>query len=178
MSTVFAPSAAQLEQLDRQRPGPVVLFYQYDLQVPAEGDALAPRLANLAAAQGGTLRWAGPEEQVLIGRVPAFGRGLFLAFHDSATAGRFVRTAEHAATLGLASAAQVALLSDQPKALARVTRLLALVAPRLPLSHRIDPSPEPGLGTSSVMPTAEAVAALRSHPRQHTPVVMINWLKF
>jgi hypothetical protein len=170
----FVPSAAQLERF-AQRPGarPVALFYQY-----SSGGDSAGALGALAARHGGHLAWAGAQEQALIGDGEEYLYAALLEFRRSDDALAFVDSSAHRHIASAMTALQVAALSVQPRAIALVSRVLAAVLPHWPFSSRIDPGEEPGVGTSSVMPTREALERLRGHARQDTPVVMVNWLRF
>ena len=170
-----APSARQLAALAALRPGPLVLFYEF-----SGGDARATlaALATLARAHGGTLRWAASEQEVLCGRLAPFAQAARLHFAAPAAARAFVTSPGHAAALAACTALQAAVLGEQPRALALVSGLLARLLPLWPFDNTVEPGEEPGVDTSTVMPTSQAIAALRAHPDQATPVVMINWLKF
>jgi hypothetical protein len=166
------PSKDQLAAFDRVAPArAVVLFYQFS------GDA-KPELIRLAAQHGGRLIWGGVQEQVLIGRPGDFRHALQFHFFSRSDARALACNAEHARVLASAATLQVAVLSPQPRAIALLSNLLARVMPWWPFNNAIDPTEEPGVGTSSTMPTAAAIDELKTHPRQDTPVVMVNWLKF
>lgn len=170
-----APSAQQLVALDALRPGPLVLFHEF-----SAGDA--PRcleaLASLARQHGGALRWAAQEDEVLCGRLAPYQQAARLHFRSRDAARAFVTAPAHAAAVASCSALQVAALGEQPRGVAVLSALLAKVLPRWRFDDTVEPGEEPGVDASTVMPTSRAIAALRAHPEQRAPVVMINWLKF
>lgn len=171
------PSPRQLAAY-RARPArrPVVLVYQYEAS-GAVGVRVADALARLAAQHGGRLGWKAEAEQILIGALPAQTHVLLLHFPDRAQALGHVLNARHAKRLRGVESLQLSVVSEQ-KALVRwVTGLMARVLPWLPFDQTVDPGPEPGLGTS-IMPSEAGLASFLAHPRQDTPVVMVNWLRF
>jgi hypothetical protein len=173
-----AASPRQLEALAALRPAPLVLFHEFSCADERAASGCRDALAALAQRHGGALRWAAQEQEVLCGRIAHFQQAARLHLPSPAAAQAFVTSPAHAAALAAATAVQVAVLGEQPRAVAIVSALLAKVLPHWPFDDTIEPGDEPGVGVSSVMPTAQAIAALRAHPEQDTPVVMINWLKF
>jgi hypothetical protein len=173
-----APSARQLETFEHGRAGPLVLFYEFSHAAPASGADGTAALAALAQQHGGQLRWAADEEEILAGRIAHFQHAAALRFASRDEARRFLDDPQHRAALAHCTALQVAVLSDQPRAVALLSALLARVLPHWPFDDTIEPGEEPGVDVSTVMPTSQVIAAVRAHPEQATPVVMINWLKF
>lgn len=174
----FAPSPEQLAAFDRGRAGPVVLFYEYSCREAAQSGISKDVLKLLAAEHRGALRWAAHEEEILCGRIAHFQQAALIRFGDRADARRFVLGKGHAQAAAACATLQAAVLSDPPPLVALVSALLARVLPHWPFDDTLAPGEEPGVDTSTVMPTSQAIAAVRSHPQQATPVVMINWLKF
>jgi hypothetical protein len=169
------PSAEQLAALDALRPGPLVLFYEFSAPDTA---ATLRALAALAREYRGTLRWAAREEEILAGRLAQFQQAARLHFPSPAAAGAFVTATGHAAAVDRCTALQVAVLGEQPRAVAFISGLMAKLLPLWPFDNAVEDGEEPGVDVSTVMPTSRAIAALRAHPEQSVPVVMINWLKF
>jgi hypothetical protein len=170
-----APSAKQLAALDALRPRPLVLFYE--LSAP-DAAATLRALAALAREYGGALRWAAQEEEILAGRLTQFQQAARLHFSSPAAAGAFVTATSHGGAVERCTALQVAVLGEQPRAVAFASSIMAKVLPLWPFDNTVEDSEEPGVDVSTVMPTSRAIAALRAHPEQKVPVVMINWLKF
>lgn len=173
-----APSPQQLDAFQRTRPGPLVLFHEFSPRDAGDGQALREALAALATRQGGRLRWAATEEEILAGRLPQFQQAARLHFPSSAAALAFVDSAGHRDLAGRCAALQVAVLGEQPRAVAIASALMAKLLPHWPFDNTVEPGEEPGVDVSTVMPTSQAIAALRAHPQQDTPVVMVNWLRF
>ena len=172
------PSARQLEAFRQAGVGPLVLFYEFSCADAADTDRCRATLAAVAGKYNGRLGWAAAEAEVLIGKLAHFQQAAALHFRTRDDAGAYVGCAEHRAALAACTALQVAVLGEQPRALKVVTALLARVLPYWPFDNTLESGEEPGVGTSTTMPTAAAVAGVRSHPEQDTPVTMINWLKF
>jgi hypothetical protein len=172
-----AASMQQIAAFQRLKPGPLVLFCQYRFPDAAQAEACTRTLAQAAKRYGGTLRWAGAEEDLLCGRITLYQRAASLHFLVRDGARGFVESAEFGKALVPAAALQVTVVSEQPKVVSALSFLLSRIAPVWPFDNSIDETEEPGIGTS-VMPSAETIAATRAHPDQHTPVTMINWLKF
>lgn len=170
-----APSAQQFAALAALRPGPLVLFYE--LSGP-DSAATLRALAALAREHGGALRWAAQQEQVLAGRLARFEQAARLHLPAPAAARAFVTAPGHAAAVARCTALQVAVLGEQPRAVAFMSSLMAKVLPLWPFDNTVEDGEEPGVDVSTLMPTSRAIAALRAHPEQDAPVVMINWLKF
>jgi hypothetical protein len=80
--------------------------------------------------------------------------------------------------MGGLKSVQVAVLGRQPRAIARLSNFLAKVLPWVPFDQSVDTSEEPGVGTSTVMPSVAAMEQLKAHPQTQVPVVMINWFKY
>lgn len=176
---MFAPSAEQLAAFDRapsQRA--MVLFYQYSVKPGVSSDEWSAALATLAAQYAGRLVWAADQEQAFVGAVGDHRHACQFTFRTRRDAREFVQSAEHVSTAQKLSSMQVAVLSAQPRRIALLSNLLARLLPWAPFDNSVEPGEEPGVGTSGAMPTAAANAALKAHPQQNTPVVMINWLKF
>jgi hypothetical protein len=173
------PSAAQLQTYARRSVRrPVVLWYQFRERDDDAAARVLTRLAALAQAHGGRLRWRGTEEQVLIGPLPLYRHCARLHFPLRTRALAMVRSAAHAQLFAQASALQVAVLNEQPRASRVVIGLMALALPRWPFfDNRTDASPEPGLG-SSIMPTQADYDAFLAHPQPEHSIVMVNWLRF
>jgi uncharacterized protein (DUF1330 family) len=173
------PSAAQLQVYARRSARrPVVLWYQFRDRDDDAAACLLARLAALAQAHGGWLRWRGTEEQVLIGRLPLYRHCARLHFPVRARALAMVRSAAHAELFAQASALQVAVLNGQPRASRVVIGLMALALPRWPFfDNSTDASSEPGIGTG-IMPTQKDYDAFLTHPDPQHPIVMVNWLRF
>lgn len=165
------PSQRQLDALAQGKPGPLVLFCEH-----TGGDADA--LVAAARRHGGRLGWAAAEDEVVCGKVALYAQAARLHFASPDAARAFVTDPGFGQALAGATRVQVAVLSDQPRALAIVSGLMARVLPLWPFDDTLAEGEEPGVGTSTVMPTAETIAGLRAHPDQHTPITMINWLKF
>jgi hypothetical protein len=174
----LSPSQQQSDLFGRGSPGPLVLFHQFSCSGPSQGDACREALAQLALQHGGCLRWAAREEELLCGRVGRFQQAARIHLPSRDAARAFIDDAGHARALERCTALQVAVVSEQPRAVTVMSALLARVLPLWPFDNTIEPGEEPGVGTSTVMPSAQAIAAIRAHPEQHAPVVMINWLKF
>ena len=175
---IRAPSLKQLDTFDLKPDGRVVLFYEFSHREPGEGERCIEALTTLAVRHKGRLGWAAREEQVLCGRIPAFGQACALHFEDRMDARTFLAGSDHALAVDRCVALQVAALSEQPRALKMVSALMAAVLPRWPFDNSIAPGEEPGVDVSTVMPTSKAIAELRGHAQQDVPVTMINWLKF
>jgi hypothetical protein len=124
------------------------------------------------------LRWAAQEEEILAGRLAQFQQAARLHFPSPAAAQAFVAASAHVAAVEACTALQVAVLGEQSRAVAFASSLMAKVLPLWPFDNTVEDGEEPGVDVSTVMPTSRAIAALRAHPEQGTPVVMINWLKF
>lgn len=174
-----APSAKQLEQFDRAPSRrPVVLFYQYSANPGVHSDEWLAELVELAGQNRGRLIWAGDQEQAFVGTVGDHRHASQLHFRTRSDARKFFQSAEHASAAQKLSSLQVAVLSVQPRRIALISNLLAKLLPWMPFDNSVEAGEEPGVGTSGIMPTAAALAELKAHPQQNTPVVMINWLKF
>ena len=154
---------------------PVVLFYEFDEADAANGGTA--RLASAALEHGGTLRWAGVEQQVLIGPVVKFQRACSLHFANGTDALRFIDSSAHQSAVAGLQALCVTAVSEQPRALRFVSAALAWLLPKLPLKPKIEEGEEPYSG-SSIMPTPAAMAELNGQLDRTATVVMINWLKF
>lgn len=174
----YAPSSAQLSAYQARKPGkPVVLFYRYRCKPGTAAAAVAVELDRLAREHGGQLDWSGAEEQALIGPVQLYGHCCLLRFKLRDAALRHVQDKRHTEALRDVVQIEVAAISDQPRLSRLMIRLLARVLPWLRFDNTTESTPEPGLGTS-IMPSEQDLAAFMAHPRQTTPVVMINWLRF
>lgn len=171
----MTPSASQREAFRRLPQKPLVLFHEF---TAPDGEALRARLATLARQHGGALRWAANEEEVLCGRLEHYEQAASLHFPSRDAAQSFVDSPGWRAALAACTALQVAVLGEQPRAVAIASRVMAAVLPHWPFDNTIEPGEEPGVDVSTVMPTSGTIAAVRAHPRQDTPVAMINWLKF
>ena len=170
------PSAEQLAQFQRiEATRPVALFYEYSA---AAGDAVLPQLTKIAKNHGASLIWAAREDQVFVGRLPEFQHAALIAFDHRDAASEMINDAAHGALMATLSQVQVAVLGPQPSSIARLSNLLARVLPCFPFDKSVDDSEEPGVGTSTVMPSAAAIAQLKAHPQPQVPVVMINWFKY
>jgi uncharacterized protein (DUF1330 family) len=172
--TAFVPSAAQLEAFKRvsaQRP--LALFYQCN-----GGDGFRDALAQAAAPHGGRLKWAAREEQVLIGSQPRYDHACLLEFRTGAGVSAFVGSPAHNAALDGLAKVELTVLNAQPRAVGIMSALFARALPLWPFDNAEDPGEEPGVGTSGVMPSREAIAELKSHPDPASTVTMINWLQF
>lgn len=176
---MFAPSAEQLAAFDRApSERPAVLFYQFSLKPGVPDGEWRAQLAEVASQYSGRLIWAGDQEQAFVGALGDHRHFCQFHFCTRRDARAFVQSVEHAHAAQKLSALQVAVLSAQPRRIAVISNLLAKLLPWIPFDNAVESGEEPGVGTSSVMPTAAAIAQLKSHPQQNTPVVMINWLKF
>lgn len=176
---MFAASAEQLAVFDHAPPQrPVVLFYQYSVKPGVPDDEWSAALATLAARHAGRLIWAADQEQAFIGAVGDHRHACQFHFRTRREAREFVQSAEHARSAQKLGSLQVAVVSVQPRRIALISNLLAKLLPWVPFDNSVEPGEEPGVGTSSTMPTAAAIAELKAHPQQNKPVVMINWLKF
>ena len=174
----LSPSLQQLEAFQRVPPGPLVLFYELSCANPQEAEQCRHTLAEHATRQGGALRWAGAEEEILAGRIAHHQQAASLHFPSREAAQVFLDSAGHRAITARCSALQVAVLGEQPPVVALASKLMARLLPLWPFDNTVEPGEEPGIDVSTVMPTSQAIAAVRSHPDQTAPVVMINWLKF
>lgn len=175
---LHAPSAEQLAAY-QQRPGsrPVVLFYQCRPAPGTDLGELVQALARLARARSGTLAWAGEAEQVLIGDLPRYALCCRLHFKSRDAALRHVQASAHQALMERLETVELSVLGEQPWRVRLAVAVMARLLPRLPYDRRVDPGPEPGLG-SSIMPSHEALAEFLAHPQPTRPVVMVNWLRF
>lgn len=173
-----SPSLQQLDALQRLPDGPLVLFCEYSGAASADTDAVGVALVARARDYGGALRWAATEEEVLVGRIAQFAQAASLHFPSRDAAQAFIADAAVTAAFARCTALQVAVLGEQPRAVAIASAMMARLLPRWPFDNTIEPGEEPGVDTSTVMPASQAIAAVRAHPQQDTPVVMINWLKF
>ena len=174
----LSPSLQQLETFQRVPPGPLVLFYEFSCANPQEAEQCRRTLAEQAARQGGGLRWAGAEEEILAGRIAHYQQAASLHFPSREAAQVFLDSAGHRAVTARCTALQVAALGEQPPVVALASKLMAKLLPLWPFDNAVEPGEEPGVDVSTVMPTSQAIAAVRFHPEQTAPVVMINWLKF
>lgn len=173
-----APSSTQLATYQARNSGkPVVLFYRYRCKPGVDAAGIAVGLDRLARKHSGQLRWAGTEEQALIGPVQLYGHCCLLRFDPRAAALAHIQDSRHADVLRNVDQLEVAAISDQPRLSRLVIKLLARVLPWVRFDNTTESTPEPGLGTT-VMPSEQDLAAFMAHPRQTTPVVMINWLRF
>lgn len=173
-----SPSTAQWEVFLRAAHfRPVVLIYRYHAPSAQAAERALQELSRLAAQHKGALRWAGQEQQVLIGPVPQFGRVAFVHFANRKQAQAHCTDAAHQRFAAPLKTLEITVIGEQPEAIARISRLFAWLMPKLPLPKKGEPGPEPFAG-SSVMPTDAAYADFYAHPEQDTPVVMLNWLKF
>lgn len=170
-----APSAGQRDAFAAGPDGACVLFHEFSAP-----DVLAVQgaLVALAARHGGCLRWAAAEEEVLCGRIAHFQQAALLHFPSRDAARAVVTHPDFAAAVAGTTALQVAVLGDMPRAITLVSALLARVLPHWPFDDTLAEGEEPGVDVSTTMPTSQAIAAVRAHPQQATPVTMINWLKF
>lgn len=177
--TQTTPSAQQLEAYAKgSARRPPALFYQYTCADEAAAQACREALAALAPRHRGVLRWAGVEEQVLIGDIPSYRHACSIHFPNRDLALAFALSTEHGVAVRSCTSLRISVVTQQPPVVTRMSTLFSLVLPRLPYDRSVDHGPEPGLGVSKVIPTAQAIAELLAHPRQNEPVVMINWLKF
>ena len=177
--TKTIPSAEQLALFDKKSvERPVVLFYQFTQRSDDVGEPCKTALTRLAERHAGQLLWAADQEQAFVGAVGDYAHACQFHFHSRGDARRFFQDAEHARALETLSSVQVTVSSAQPRTVVLMSALLAKLLPWVPFNNDVDPGEEPGVGTSDVMPTSEAIAKLKAHPKQDTPVVMINWLKF
>jgi hypothetical protein len=158
----FAPSPSQLEVFKRRAARPVALLVQFSGSAPTSEQV------------GGRLVFAARAAQVLCGPLAKFDEVRLYEFTSGDDALAFVDALGHQEF----DALQVEALSVQPRAIALLSKVLAVVMPRWPFDNATDETEEPGIGTSSVMPTREAIAELRAHPSPEVPVTMVNWLKF
>jgi hypothetical protein len=174
------PSSAQLDVYARRSAHrPVVLFYRFDCGSEADGAQLVGKLATLARGHRGRVRWCAVEEQALIGPVSVVRHCARVHFRSRSDALALVRSAAHEALFADARTLEVGVIGEQPRASAIVVRLMALALPHWPFfDNAIDSRPEPGIGSSSVMPTQAAYDSFLSHPDPMRPLVMINWLRF
>jgi uncharacterized protein (DUF1330 family) len=101
-----------------------------------------------------------------------------LHFASRAAAHAFIDAPGYGAALSACTAVQVAVLGEQPRLVGALSGLMARVLPHWPFDHTAETTEEPGVDVSTTMPTSKAIAGVRAHPEQDTPVVMINWLKF
>ena len=173
------PSAAQLDAYRRRNAErPVVLFYRFGQGADVTRAEIVTKLAALAAAHRGRLRWSGTEEQVLIGVLPLYRHCARLHFATRAAALEMVQNPAHGELFDEAGALEIAVLNEQPRGAGLAMRLMALALPRWPFfDNRADFAPEPGIGTR-IMPTQAAYDAFVAHPDPQAPVVMVNWLRF
>jgi hypothetical protein len=171
------PSSRQLEALQALKPGPLTLFCEYSFATPEQAELCTAALAAAAQARGGELRWAGREDQVLCGRIAQFQQAAALCFSMRDGARAFVESEEFRAATAVATALQVAVVSEQPRIVAILSFVLSRVLPHWPFDNSVAEGEEPGIGTS-VMPSREVIDSVRNHPEQDVPVTMINWLKF
>ncbi len=172
------PSSAQLAAYQARNPDkPVVLFYRYRSNPGTDAASIATRLDQLARMHGGQVDWSGAEEQALIGPVQLYGHCCLLRFRLRDAALRHIQDSRHAEALRDVDQLEVTAISDQPRLSRLVIRLLACVLPWVRFDNTTENTPEPGLGTS-IMPSEQDLATFMAHPRQTTPVVMINWLRF
>lgn len=174
----FAPSPRQVELFQKAPAGPLVLFYEFSCAVAADADKSRAALAEVARRHGGRFSWAAAEEETLAGKIPRFQQAAALHFRSRDAAEAFFGGVEHGSALARCTALQVAALGEQPGIVALMSAVLARIMPHWPFDNTLETDEEPGVGTSTVMPTHAAIAAVRGHPEQNTPVVMINWLKF
>jgi hypothetical protein len=172
-----APSPQQLAAFDRRTHGRVVLFCELRADEPGAAARCAEALARLAAARGARTGFAAREEETVCGKIPSFQRAVALHFRERADARAFAVQDLPGATADC-TAVQVTALSEQPRMLKVVSAVMAAVLPHWPFDDTIAPGEEPGVDVSTVMPTSKTIAALRAHPRQDSPVTMINWLRF
>lgn len=169
-----APSRQQLEVFDaRPSARAVALVYEYE-----HGPGSLRKPLEAALPPGAHLIWSGTAEQTLIGTDALRPQAHLLRFASRAQARAFVTSAAHARLFAPVTNLRVAAVSDRSRLLPLVSSMLAWLMPRLPLDLRQEPGEEPGLGVKGHMPTHAAMQAFLSHPQQHTPVMMINWLKF
>lgn len=174
----FAPSQRQFDAFQRLRDRPLVLFYEFSCGDRAAVDAVRAALAALAREHDGAMRWAAQEQEVLCGRIAHYQIAASLHFASREAAQAFIGAPSHGAALSACTALQVAVLGEQPRVVGLLSGLMARVLPHLPFDRTVETTEEPGVDRSTTMPTAKAIAGLRAHPEQNTPVAMINWLKF
>jgi len=172
----FMPSAEQRALFEHRNPGrPLALLVRYDANTGAA--KVAPDRNDLAGLPAKPI-WAGREQQAFIGPVGKFQNAALFEFVNLRAASEFVDALVSAKSASRFARLRVDVLTTQPRNIARLSKLLAWLLPKLPFNNALDETEEPGVGTSSVMPTHEAMKEIKSHPAQDTPVVMINWLKF
>ncbi len=154
------PSKSQLDAFRRRDLSrSVALFVQFS------GAAELPR---------DRLIWAARSEQVFCGPITKYDELRLYEFRNGNEALAF------AESLGTqkCTALEVVATTVQPRAIRVTSAVMARVLPHWPFDNTEENSEEPGVGTSSVMPTHDAVEALRTHADQNSPVTMVNWLKF
>lgn len=171
------PSPAQRTAYLKLRPGPLVLFCQFRAADEAKARAIGDALVKSAKPFGGSLRYRGSEEQVLCGKTALYHQAASFHFTTRDGALGWIDAETDRGTLASVPQLQVAVLARQPAAIGAVSWVLSRVAPRWPFDNTVEQGEEPGIGTS-VMPSAETIASIRSNPDQDTPVTMVNWLKF
>jgi len=174
----LAPSAEQRAAFERRNPDrPLALLVRYDKvgsdpsfdqQVGSDPSFIVKPI------------WAGREQQAFIGPVGKFECAALFEFENLRGASEFVDALVPRPGSGRTGLRrlQVDVVTTQPRNIARLSRLLAWLLPKVPFNNAVDETEEPGVGTSTVMPSHAAMKEIKSHPRQDTPVVMINWLKF
>ena len=154
------PSKQQIDAFSRRNLSrPIALFVQFS----GKADLSRERLV-----------WSARSEQVFCGPVIKFDELRLYQFGSGDEALAFVES------LGKQpfTALEVIALSAQPRAIRITSAVLARVLPHWPFDNSEDDTEEPGVGTSSVMPTRAAIEELRTHADQTSPVTMLNWLKF
>jgi hypothetical protein len=173
------PSEEQLGALQRVPDGqPLALFYQYSLEPMSPGDPCHAALAKITAENAGRLIWAGRGEQVLIGNDGAYQHSCLLEFASAHDVAEFVGSPAHARALDGVPQLEVVVMNAQPAKIRWISTLFARVLPLWPFDNTVEPGDEPGVGTSDVMPTHDAIRELKGHADPAAPVVMVNWLKF
>lgn len=174
----FEPSAQQIAAF-QSRPAaqPVVLFYEFDVADTRAADVLLSGLRALAQRHDGALRWAAIQQQLLIGRMPLYGYCCRVHFRSRTDALRHVQDAAHGRLLGNASQVKLSVVSEEPSKVRPMIWLMSALLPHWPFDNSTEEGPEPGTGTS-IMPTESDVETMLAHPQQHSPVVMVNWLRF
>lgn len=172
------PSKAQLDAFRKSKPGPLMLFYEYSFGTETEGDACTAALAHAAGLHGGELRWSGREEEVICGRIAHFQCAASLRFATREGAQAFVEGAQHRAALAFSTTVQVSVVAPQPAIVTLLSALFSRLMLVWPFDNTVEEGEEPGVDVSTTMPTSKTIAAVRGHPDQTSPVVMINWLKF